>query len=104
MVMVTVGVGVGITVGVGVRVKVRGGGPISTHTCMQGRIVRHVVENEGDQEPSRARASRKASSTHATCHKIQAAQVGIHHPCHMWISLSDPVMCVCPLNSQSQFR
>ena len=39
-----VGFGVRIRVRVRVRVRVsRGGGLFSTHTCMQGRVVRHAV-------------------------------------------------------------
>ena len=60
--------------------------------------------NEGGQGPSRERASRKASSTHTTCHKPKAAQFGIHHPQRIWVSLSYPVMCGWPLSISISIR
>ena len=61
------------------EVRVRGGDLFPhTYACKVG--LSGMRFSEGGQRPGRERASRKASSAHATCHKTQAAQFGIHHP------------------------
>ena len=86
-----------------VRVRVRGRGTyFHTHmharqgcqACGLVRVASGLVESERVVE-------RVAPMPHAT--NAQAAQFGTRHPSRMWVSLSHPVMCVWPLNSQSQF-
>ena len=58
--------------------------------------------DEGGRDPVQSERVVKQGGTHATCHKTQAAQFGVH-PRRMWIPLSHPVICVWLLNSQSQY-
>ena len=87
-----------------VRVRVRviarvAGGDLfpHTHACKAGSSGMRFTEGERDLVESERVVKR--SNTHATKHKTQASQFGIHYPHRMWVPLSQPVICVWPLDS-----
>ena len=81
-----------------VRVSVRVGGANlfpHTHACKVG--LSGMRFSEGGQRPGRERASRKASSAHATCHKTQAAQFQAYTtPAHVGFPIPPCDVCVAP--------
>ena len=87
----------------GVGVGLRGGGRVfvHTHACKEG--LSGMRFNEGGRDLAESERVVKRCSTQ--CHMLHtlASQFGLHHFRRKWVPLPHPVMCVCPLNNQTQY-